>query len=65
MEKISHSIKLFFTKIKAFFTSTAFLKKYDKTMKILKKVIPMIIIYALLICFSYVLMYPILKMVVD
>ena len=65
MEKISHSIKLFFTKIKTFFTSTAFLKKYDKTMKILKKVIPMIVVYALLICFSYVFMYPILKMVVD
>ncbi len=65
MEKISESIKLFFAKIKAFFTSTAFLKKYDKTRKILKKVIPTIIVYVLLICFSYVFMYPILKIAVD
>ena len=65
MEKISHSIKMFFARVKAFFTSTAFLKKYDKTMKILKKVIPAIIVYALLICFSYVFMYPILKVFID
>lgn len=65
MEKISHSIKLFFARIKAFFTSTVFLKKYDKTIKILKKIIPMIVIYVLLICFSYVFIYPILKVVID
>ena len=30
MEKISYSIKTLFQKIKSFFTSTEFLKKYDK-----------------------------------
>ncbi len=65
IEKISNSIKSLFARIKAFFTSTAFLKKYDKTMKILKKVVPMIIIYGLLICFCYVFIYPILKTFID
>ncbi len=65
MEKISYSIKTLFQKIKSFFTSTEFLKKYDKFRKIMKKVIPAIVVYGLLICFCYVFVYPILRVFVD
>lgn len=64
-EKLSYSIKNIIQKVKAFLTSTEFLRKYYKTRKILKKVVPSIIVYALLICFSYVFVYPILRVFVD
>lgn len=65
MEKVSYTLKNFFLKVKQFFTSTEFLKKYDKAKKILKRIVPAIVVYALLICFSYVFIYPILRTFVD
>ncbi len=58
MEKLIYSIK-------SFFASTEFLKFYDKTRKKLNSIVPKIIIYVLLICFSYVFIFPILRILVD
>lgn len=65
MEKVAYQVKDLFSKIKAFLTSTKFLKVWDKTMKILKIVIPQIAIYAILITFSYIFLSPILRVIVD
>ena len=65
MEKLAYQLKDTFSKVKAFFTSTKFLRFWDKFVKILKIVIPQIAIYAILITFSYIFMSPILRVLVD
>ena len=65
MEKLAYQLKDSFAKVKAFFTSTKFLRFWDKMMKILRIVVPQIAIYAILIAFSYIFMSPILRVLVD
>ena len=47
MEKLAYQLKDSFAKVKAFFTSTKFLRFWDKMMKILRIVFPQIAIYAI------------------
>ena len=65
MEKLAYQLKDTFSKVKAFFTSTKFLRVWDKFVKILKIVVPQIAIYAILITFSYIFISPILRVLVD
>lgn len=65
MEKLGYQIKSWFLNIKAFFHSTKYLKVHDKTIKILKNIVPKILIYFTLIAFCYVFVYPLLRVLVD
>jgi len=65
MDKLAYKLKSLFDSIKAFFHSTEFLKVFDKVMKVLRNIVPKILIYFTLIAFCYVFMYPILNVLVD
>ena len=65
MDRVAYSIKGFFNKFVSFFHSTGFLKVYDKVVKWLKILIPRLLTYAALIAFSYVFMFPILRVFID
>ena len=65
MEKLAYLLKDKYVNVKDYFTSPKFLRIYDKVVKVLKSVIPKIAIYAILICFAYIFMSPILRVLVD
>ncbi len=65
MEKLAYNLKGKFQKVIDFFHSPKFLKVYDKTVKILKNIIPKIVIVLVLLVFSYIFMSPILRIFVD
>lgn len=65
MEKLAYQLKNSFSKVKAYFSSTKFLRFWDKFVKICKIVVPQIAIYAILIAFSYIFMSPLLRVMVD
>ncbi len=65
MEKLAYRLKDWFGNVKQFFTSTKFIRFYDKCVKVFKNIVPKIIIIAILIVFSYIFMSPILRVLVD
>ena len=65
MEKLAYLLKDKYVNVKEFFASPKFLRVYDKVIKALKNIIPKIAIYAILICFAYIFMAPILRVLVD
>ena len=65
MEKLAYLLKDKYVNVKEFFASPKFLRVYDKVVKALKNIIPKIAIYAILICFAYIFMAPILRVLVD
>ena len=64
-EKLAYSLKGRYSKIKGYFTSPKFLRFYDKTMKILKNIVPKLVMVLILLVFSYIFMSPLLRVLVD
>ncbi|MCI5745075.1 MAG: carbohydrate ABC transporter permease [Erysipelotrichaceae bacterium] len=65
MEKIAYKLKDYFAHIKSIISSPKFIKKYDKVVKVIKNIVPKIIIISILIIFSYIFMSPILRVFID
>lgn len=65
MERLAYKLKDSFSSFKAFLHSPKTLKHYDKFSKIFKSVLMKIIIYAILITFSYIFLFPLFKVLVD
>lgn len=65
MEKLAYKMKDWLIDIKSRFSSPKFLRFWDKFTKILKNIIPKLVIYIILITFSYIFMSPLLRVLVD
>lgn len=65
MEKLAYQLKNCYGKIRSYFTSTKFLKRYDKTRKILKNIVPKLVMILILIVFSYIFLSPLLHVCID
>ena len=65
MERLAYNLKDCFASVKKFIHSPNTLRHYDKFSKIFKSVLLKIVIYAVLVTFSYIFLYPLLKVIID
>lgn len=65
MERLAYKLKDSFNSFKAFLHSPKTLKFYDKFSKVFKSVLMKIVIYAILITFSYIFLFPLFKVIID